>query len=204
VTGNKLEIIKPFDRLAVKAYRTDDMADNDAGLVQQFQDGDESAFNRLVLKYRQKIFNLVYKMVRNIEDAKDLTQDVFLKAYRGLRNFRGESSYSTWLYQIAVNSAINHSTTRKWKNLVSIFQVKEPQAVWGNPIQELKQDEMAKTIDNAILSLPPRQRAVFVLRHYEELPYQEIARMTGRTEGALKANYFQAVKKLQKKLVHLR
>lgn len=204
MTGNKLEIIKPFDRLAVKAYRTDDMADNDAGLVQQFQDGDESAFNRLVLKYRQKIFNLVYKMVRNIEDAKDLTQDVFLKAYRGLRNFRGESSYSTWLYQIAVNSAINHSTTRKWKNLVSIFQVKEPQAVWGNPIQELKQDEMAKTIDNAILSLPPRQRAVFVLRHYEELPYQEIARMTGRTEGALKANYFQAVKKLQKKLVHLR
>ncbi|OGV96754.1 hypothetical protein A2W24_03635 [Microgenomates group bacterium RBG_16_45_19] len=180
------------------------MADQDLELVQRFQNGDESAFNRLVSRHQHKMFNLAYKMIRNIEDAKDLTQEVFVKAYQGLKNFKGQSSFSTWLYQIALNSAINYSNSKRWKNLVSLFEVKEPTAAWGNPIQEMRQDQMNKTIDNAILSLPPKQRAVFVLRHYEELPYQEIAKMTGRTEGALKANYFQAVKKLQKKLSHLR
>jgi RNA polymerase sigma-70 factor (ECF subfamily) len=180
------------------------MADQDLELVQKFQNGDESAFNRLVLRHQHKMFNLAYKMIRNLEDAKDLTQEVFVKAYLGLRNFRGESSFSTWLYQIALNSAINYSNSKRWKNLVSLFEVKEPVATWGDPIQEMKHEETGRAIDNAVLSLPPRQRAVFVLRHYEELPYQEIAKMTGRTEGALKANYFQAVKKLQKKLAHLR
>jgi RNA polymerase sigma factor (sigma-70 family) len=180
------------------------MADQDSELVLQFQNGDESAFNRLVLKYQERMFKLAYKMIRNLEDAKDLTQEVFVKAYRGLKNFKGESSFSTWLYQIGVNSAINYCNSKKWRNLISIFQIQEPAAVWGNPVQDMKLDEMSRTVDSAILSLPPQQRAVFVLRHYDELPYQEIAKLTGRTEGALKANYFQAVKKLQKKLAHFR
>ena len=180
------------------------MTDCDLELVKEVQSGNENAFNQLVLKYQKRIFNLVYRMVRNIEEAKDLTQEIFVKAYQGLKNFKGEASFSTWLHQIAINSAINYSSARKWKNLVSIFEVKEPEASWGNPTQDLKQEQINRTIDAAILSLPPQQRSVFILRHYEELPYQEIAKMTGRTEGALKANYFQAVKKLQKKLGHLR
>ena len=180
------------------------MNDEDQILVKEFQGGNQSAFNQLILKHQRRIFNLTYKMVRNIEEAKDLTQEIFVKAYRGLNNFKGESSFSTWLYQIAVNSAINFSTGKRWKNLVSILEVKEPEAGWGNPLQEIRRDEVNLAIDNAVLSLPAQQRSVFILRYYEELPYQEIAKLTGRTEGALKANYFQAVKKLQKKLAHLR
>src|SRR5574341_515176 len=180
------------------------MTDCDLELVKDVQGGNDKAFNQLATKYQKRIFSLVYKMIRNIEEARDLTQEIFVKAYQGLKNFKGESTFSTWLHQIAINSAINYSSGKKWKNLVSIFEVKEPEAIWGDPTQGLRQDEINKTVDAAILSLPPQQRSVFILRHYEELPYQEIAKMTGRTEGALKANYFQAIKKLQKKLGHLR
>ncbi len=180
------------------------MPDGDVELVKEVKAGNQNAFNQLVIIHQKKILNLIYRMIRNLEEAQDLTQEVFLKAYRGLKDFKMESSFSTWLYKIAVNSAINYSTGKRWKNWVSIFEVKEPEALWGNPLQEIRKDEINKAIDDAILSLPPRQRSVFVLKYYEELPYQEIARMTGTSEGALKANYFQAVKKLQKKLAHLR
>ena len=180
------------------------MSENDIQLVQEFQAGNEKAFNQLVLKYQTRIFNLVYRMIRNTEEAKDLAQDIFVKAYQGLKQFRGESSFSTWLHQIAANSSINYSNSKRWKNLVSIFEAKEPEAAWGNPVQDIQKEKINQAIDQAILSLPPQQRSVFILRHYEELPYQEIARLIGRTEGALKANYFQAVQKLKKKLAHLR
>lgn len=180
------------------------MPDGDVELVKEFQAGKKSVFNQLVLNHQKKIFNLIYRMIRNTEETQDLTQEVFLKAYHGLKDFKMESSFSTWLYRIAINSSINYTTGKRWKNWVSLFEVKEPEASWGNPLQDIRKDEINRAIDNAILSLPARQRSVFVLRYYEELPYQEIARMTGTSEGALKANYFQAVKKLQKKLAHLR
>jgi RNA polymerase sigma-70 factor (ECF subfamily) len=148
--------------------------------------------------------NLAYKMTRDAEEAKDLAQDVFVKAYRGLNQFKAESSFWTWLYQIALNSIINYTRKKRWRTLVSIFEVKEPVAVWGNPEEIVRKEQINQAIDQAILSLPARQRSVFVLRQYQELPYQEIARMTGKTEGALKASYFQAVRKLQRKLAHLR
>lgn len=184
--------------------RKDDMEDRDLELVQKFQAGDETAFNQLVLRHQKRIFSLTYKMIRNQEEAEDLSQEVFVKAYHALKQFKRESSFFTWLYQIALNASINYSRSRRWKDLISIFEVKEPEASWGNPAELLQADRTNQAIDQAVLSLPPQQRAVFVLRHYEELPYREIANLTGRTEGALKANYFQAVKKLQKKLAHLR
>lgn len=204
MADKSLQNIKPFCGRTVQPNRNEDMPDNDLQLVQQLQAGNQNAFEQLVLKYQKRIYNLAYKMIRDTEEAKDLAQDIFVKAYRGLKKFKAESSFYTWLYQIALNACINYTRSRRWKNLVSIFEVKEPVAERGNPAGEVERDSVNQAIDQAILSLPAKQRSVFILRHYEELPYQEISRITGTSPGALKANYFQAVKKLQKKLAYLR
>ncbi|MCI0532468.1 MAG: sigma-70 family RNA polymerase sigma factor [candidate division Zixibacteria bacterium] len=179
------------------------MPETDLELVNKFQAGDERAFDQLVVRHQTQIINLTYKMTRDLETARDVAQDVFLKAYNGLLHFKGQSSFNTWLYRIALNTCINHTRALKFKNLLSIFEASLPASNWGNPESDLRKERVGREIDDAVLSLPPRQRQIFVLRHYQDLSYNEIAQMTGKSEGALKANYFQAVRKLQKKLNHL-
>lgn len=180
------------------------MEEQDQSLVSEARSGNQKAFEELVKKYQQKMFALAYKMTRNQEEAKDLTQEAFVRAYQGLPNFRGDSSFHTWLYQITMNLALNYGRRKFWKNFVSLFETKEPEANWGNPAEEFSRGRLSQEIDQAILSLPSKQRMVFLLRHYEELPYEEICKLTGTTTGALKASYFQAVRKLRRRLAHLR
>jgi len=182
---------------------TEQMPETDLELVNRFQAGDEKAFDLLVVRHQTQIINLTYKMTRDVETARDIAQDVFLKAYNGLRHFKGQSSFNTWLYRIALNSCIDHTRASKFKNMLSIFDANLPASNWGNPEVDLRKERIEQEIDSAVLSLPPQQRRIFVLRHYQDLSYNEIAQMTGKSEGALKANYFQAVRKLQKKLNHL-
>lgn len=171
-------------------------------LIARFKRGEEKAFNELVNLYKKRIFHLVLRMVRNREDAMDLTQEVFVKVYHSLRDFRGESSFSTWLHRIAVNLCLNFTQRDKFRSFISLPDLTQPAISSYSPLKDFEKKELDKAIDQTVLSLPKMQRTVFVLRYYQELAYLEIARVLGKSEGTVKANYFQAVSKLKKALSH--
>lgn len=148
----------------------------------------------LVAGRQKAIYRLAYRLTGNVEDAKDLTQEVFIRAYKGLQGFRGDSDIKTWLYRIAIN--LGSSWRRKENQVygVSLDEIPEPPAPEGG------QSELAKAVKKAVEELPYKQRTVFVMHHYEGFKHEEIARITGRTEGSVKANYHQAVQKLKEAL----
>lgn len=163
----------------------------DLALVRRFKKGDEGAFNELVRRYQERIYRLCHRMVRNADDAQDLTQDAFVKAYLSLGKFREKSTFYTWIYRIAVNLCINFSRRDRGPRRVA------PEPVSGNPETELTMRATKRAIDEAISRLPPRQRAVFVMRQYEGMSYEEISQVTRRSVGSLKANHHHAVFKLR-------
>jgi RNA polymerase sigma factor (sigma-70 family) len=173
-------------------------------LIAGFKQGEEKAFNELVNLYKKRVFHLVLRMVRNREDAMDLTQEVFVKAFHSLKDFRGESGFSTWLHRIAVNLCLNFTQRDKFRSFISLPDLAQPVASSDSPLRDFEKKELDLAIDKTVLSLPKMQRTVFVLRHYQELPYLEIAKVLGKSEGTVKANYFQAVTKLKKALSHFR
>lgn len=172
----------------------------DSQLVKEFQAGSERAFNELVHRHRKEVYYLALGMVGNHDDAEDLAQEAFVRAYQSLSKFRGESKVYTWLYRITVNLCLNHLRTRRVRSFVGLEKIEAvtPSADETDAPAELA--ELSETARQAIQALPDKQRAVFVLRHFQGLPHAEIARIMGREEGTIKANYFQAVRKLRKAL----
>lgn len=157
---------------------------------------DDQAFGQLVNKYKERIYSVVLRIVRNKEEAKDLAQEAFVKAYRNRKSFRAESGFYTWVYRIAVNLALNYVSRNKERHAESIEDVTTA-ALSHTPTDRLEQSELGEAIARAIEKLPARQRTVFTLRHYEEKAHAEIAEILSITEGAVKANYHQAVQKLK-------
>lgn len=178
--------------------------EKDSSLVRRFREGDEKAFNQLVLRYQRRIYGLIYRMVRNQQDAADLSMEVFVRAYRSLRNFEGRSSFYVWLTKIAVNLCINFSRREKFRSFLSILDLSDKLSVSSSPADKVEKEELKLAIDRAIKSLPPRQRSSFILKYYEGSTHQQIAEILGITEGAAKANYFQAIQKLKKLLADFR
>jgi RNA polymerase sigma factor (sigma-70 family) len=171
---------------------------SDLELVRLFQNGDESAFNQLVLRYQERIYWVARRFVSDHEAADDITQDVFVKAYESLRSFRAESSLYTWLYRIAVNIALNALRRQKVKEFFRIDELFEAEDTGTEaPDEAVEREEDRALIEQAIARLPNKQRSVFVLRFYEEMPYEEIAKILKTSVGGLKANYFHAVRKIQ-------
>jgi RNA polymerase sigma-70 factor (ECF subfamily) len=170
---------------------------SDADLVADFQSGNEAAFNAIVQRYQEKVYWVARRIVGNHDGADDVVQEVFVKAYQALRGFRGESSIYTWLYRITVNLALN--ATRKQK-LRDFFRIDELFELSGEdserPDRLVERQEQRNLIEEAMATLPEKQKAVFILRYYDELPYEEIAKILKTTVGGLKANYFHAVKKI--------
>ncbi len=159
----------------------------------------EEAFKKAVVDYRERIYLVLLKYVRNRDDAKDLTQETFVKAYNSLAKFRGESGFYTWFYRIAINLAINFKSRDK----TTAFQsIEESTLTYAEKpaTDRLLNKEISQKIDDAVKILPERQKMVFVLRYYEERPYSEISDLLGITEGASKANYHHALKKLRNEL----
>jgi len=157
---------------------------------------DDETFEKAVLDYRERIFLVILRYVKNREDAKDLTQETFVKAYRSRNRFRGDANIYTWLYRIAINLSLNHKT----RGHVSAFSSIEdaPEIVSDDsPADGVLKEEMAARVNAAIMALPPRQRMVFTLRYYDDKSHSEIAILMGITEGASKANYHQAIRKLR-------
>jgi len=167
--------------------------------LNEFTIDDDRSFSRLVDKYKERILLVALRIVRNKDEAKDLAQEAFASAYRSRSSFRGESGFYTWVYKIVVNLAINYIKRNRDRQAESIDSVFSPvlQAADPDPVETA---ELAKVISKSIENLPPRQRTVFVLRHYEEKPYAQIAELLSITEGAAKANYFQAIQKLKHSL----
>lgn len=173
---------------------------DDRQLIEQFLRGDERSFNLLVERHRERIYLLIWRMVRNREDALDLSQEVFVKAYRKLKSFRHESNFYTWLYRIAVNLALNFARREKFRSFLSLSDLSRELVSGSLPSEEIERDQLSSRIDRAIIELPEKQRMVFILRHYEEMSVKEVADLLGKSEGTIKANYFQAIKKLRRSL----
>ena len=177
-------------------------------LVERFQNGEQEAFNELVIRYQGKIYNLVYKYVSNSETAKDLSQEIFIKAFRALPNFKRQSAFYSWLYRIAVNLCIDFIRQQKRGRALSF----EDLTADGNdemvlndvgplPPDQLETKELGHIIGQAVQQLPPKQQRVFNLRYQDGLQLKEIAAQLDRSEGTIKAHLHHAHKRLQTLLV---
>jgi len=158
------------------------------------------AFDLIVERNRRSVYQLCYRFVGNHEDASDLSQDVFLRAYRGLRSFRGQSSLATWLYRIGVNVCLNRvSAKAPLGRLTESIDEREFVDVGAESASErMLRDERGARVREAIARLPVKQRATLILRMYREMPHQEIADVLGSSVGAVKANFFHALGNLKK------
>jgi RNA polymerase sigma-70 factor, ECF subfamily len=173
---------------------------DDLSLVREFQQGSERAFNELVLRHRRGIFLLVVGMISNPDDAEDITQEVFIKAYGSLGDFRGESAFYTWIYRITVNLCLNYLRGRRVRSFFGLEKIAATMPASHSADEPTEVHELSVYARKAIAELPEKQRAVFILRHFRELPHAEIAEIMNRDVGTIKANYFLAVQKLRQKL----
>ncbi|MGQ1889537.1 RNA polymerase sigma factor [Thermophagus sp. OGC60D27] len=173
----------------------------DQELVQQSKEGNMEAFSKLVDKYRQKVFQTSMGFLHNVEDAEDLTQDIFVKVWRSIKSFDQRSSFSTWLYRIAVNRAINEVRKNKLKSFIGLNnEVKNSNYTLDNAETQLVNQEQKKQIRQAINQLKTNQRKAFILFYYQELSMREVASVMKISPKAAESLVFRARKKLQKVL----
>jgi RNA polymerase sigma-70 factor (ECF subfamily) len=171
----------------------------DAELIDACRAGHSRAFDVIVERHRRLVYQLCYRFVGNHEDASDLSQEVFLKAYRGLGSFRGGSSLSTWLYRIGVNACLNRVSVKKLPT-EDLDARQHVDTRSESPSERVLRQERGARVREAITRLPPKQRATLVLRMYQELSHEEIALVLGSSVGAVKANFFHALGNLKKLL----
>jgi RNA polymerase sigma-70 factor (ECF subfamily) len=171
---------------------------SDIDLVNEFKNGNISAFDEIVRRYQKKVYGLARKILGNHEDADDVAQEVFIKLYYSLGDFKGESSLFTWIYRITVNECNNLLRKKKIKEFVQIDEIANLLKFGQTPEQEFLDKERKNLIERAIEKLPPKQRMIFVMRFLEDLDYEEISKILNKPVGTLKANYFHAIKKIQK------
>ncbi len=181
---------------------------SDAALVRRVQEGDKQAFNLLVTKYQSKIVNLVMRYVRDPDEANDVAQEAFLKAYRALPRFRGDSAFYTWLYRIAVNTAKNYLVAAKRRPLEYDLDLQDPEQYdmqarlkdIDSPERVVMKDEVQKTIDEAIEDLPEDLRTAIILREMEGMTYEEIAETMECPVGTVRSRIFRAREAISKRI----
>jgi RNA polymerase sigma factor (sigma-70 family) len=171
----------------------------DTELLLQFRNPEtkEKAFTAIIKKYQEKLYWHIRRMVVEHEDANDVLQNVFIRVWNGLENFREDSQLYTWLYRIATNECLSYLEQQKRKSTASLD---ESESGLGNKVVADKYFDPNKLewkLQLAIQQLPEKQRVVFTLRYYDEMPYEEMSRVLDTSEGALKASYHHAVKKIE-------
>ncbi|MXV50840.1 sigma-70 family RNA polymerase sigma factor [Pedobacter sp. HMF7647] len=159
------------------------------------------AFNLLLKKYQQKIYWHVRRLVIDHDDADDLVQDVFIKVWKSLGNFRSDSQLYTWLYRIATNECITFLNKKKQKNNISLDEVSYELADSLIEGQYFNGDKAQLKLQQAILKLPEKQRLVFNMKYFDDLKYDEISEILGTSVGGLKASFHLAVKKIEQYLL---
>jgi RNA polymerase sigma-70 factor, ECF subfamily len=172
---------------------------DDRALVAACLAGRREAFDEIVVRHRRAVYRVCYRFAGNHEDATDLAQESFLRAYRALRNFKGDAAVGTWLHRIAVNLSLNAVSSRARRGETSDDRA-EPVAPEPDAMSRVLSGERAERVREAIGRLPPRQRATLILRVYQEMPHQEIADVLGSSVGAVKANFFHALNNLKRLL----
>jgi RNA polymerase sigma-70 factor (ECF subfamily) len=209
-------VLDPLDPLAIaaqglieEASAPDAEVHPDVALVERAKAGDTSAFEQLVKQYERQIFRTAQHITQNREDAEDITQDVFVKAFTKLEQFQGNSKFSTWLVRIAVNESLMRLRKRKTSKTVSMDQDVETEegsiprdfAEWRpNPEQNYSQSELAEILRKTIAGLPPGFRTVFTLRDIENLSTEETAEALGLSVPAVKSRLLRARLQLRERL----
>jgi RNA polymerase sigma-70 factor (ECF subfamily) len=179
------------------AANTSRLREDDREALEACRRGDREAFDRLVERYQRDVYRLCYRYLNNHEDANDAAQEVFLRAYRAIERFRGDSAFSTWLYRIAVNTCLNFRAARRplGEELPDTIADPRPGAQWT-----VEKDERSRRVREAVSRLPEKQRATVILKVYHDLTHEEVAVILGATVGTVKANLFHALGNLKKAL----
>lgn len=192
----------------------------DESIIEKIKSGDQDAFRELVKMYQQRAYYFCVRLVGHSQEAEDMAQEAFVKVFKNLKTFRGDSSFQTWFYQILLNLCRSHLRHRYLVNKI-MFRFPEPaerddeseisietsipdNSLDSDPLRATLNQELKKEIRMAIDSLPAQQKEVFTLKHFEGLKISEIAAITGNAEGTIKAHLFRAVQTLQKKLTHFK
>lgn len=178
---------------------------DDIELIDSFKKGKESAFEELVLKYQDRIYNLCRYMLSNAHDAEDATQDTLIKAYQNLKKFRPEASFYTWLYRIAVNTCLDYKRRPFFESLFKKTDegeefIEEPSSEWPSPERLYESKQIGSAMHNSIRKLPPKLRTVIILKEIEGLSYQEIADILEVSTGTVKSRISRAREELKQRL----
>ena len=174
------------------------MADqHDKELIQRFRENRNDAFNGIVRKYQERLYWHIRKMVISHDDADDVLQNTFIKAYQGLEKFREDASLFTWLYRIATNESLTFLKKERNRFLYSTddYQQQLERTLVSDP--HFDGDELQLKLQKAILRLPEKQRLVFNLKYFDEMKYEDMSAILGTSVGALKASYHHAMKKIE-------
>lgn len=184
--------------------RTPPREASDAELVSRAQTGEEAAFEELVRRYRNDVYGLSYHFLRNREEAWDVSQEVFIKAYRSLGRFRGEAGFKTWLLRIAANHCKDHFKKRRVPTVsMDAMPTQDLFPSDTDPGKQLRDNELGIAIQEALDSLPAKHRTAFVLREFEDMSYKDMAKVMNCSEGTVMSRLHHARKKLQNKLARL-
>ncbi len=172
---------------------------NDTELLIQFRDPvtKERAYTAIIKKYQEKLYWHIRRMVVDHDDANDVLQNVFIRVWKGLENFREDSQLYTWLYRIATNECLTFLEQQKKRTTVSLSDVETGLSEKIKADQNFDANKLEWKLQLGIQQLPEKQRVVFQLRYYDEMPYEEMSRVLDTSEGALKASYHHAVKKIE-------
>lgn len=172
----------------------------DSELIEKLRNEDTRnyAFNLLVRKYQERIYWHIRKMVIDHDDSDDLVQEVFVKIWKYLDNFRGDSQLYTWIYRIATNECLTFLAKKKKRFFLPLVDVEKELAEHIDNGHHISGDEVQLKLQKALLQLPTKQRLVFNMKYYDDMKYEQIAEITETSVGALKASYHLAVKKIEK------
>jgi RNA polymerase sigma-70 factor (ECF subfamily) len=190
-----VSVVRPEEEAAPVSLATAD----DQTLVTACLAGHHAAFEVIVERHRRSVYQICYRFVGNHEDASDLSQDTFVKAWRGLSGFKGQAQLSTWLYRIAVNTCLNRVQSKALPTERIEHDAYEDSTT-DDPGTRVLRDERGRAVRRAIARLPEKQRATLILRSYQDLSHREIADVLGSSVGAVKANFFHALANLKKLL----
>jgi RNA polymerase sigma-70 factor (ECF subfamily) len=184
--------------------------EEESDLVRKFQEGEERAFDELVLRYQDIVFRICLRFFRDYEEARDCAQDTFVRVYRSIGRFRFESKFSTWLYRITVNTCKNTLSSGQYRKRQETVSLDPSDGPDGRPVEVengrwsphgiYEKKAQKETIERAVQRLPKDQRTMVILRDIENLPYDEIADITGFPPGTVKSKLFRARKKLVEEL----
>ncbi len=205
-----MDAIKSISKPLVTTPERRVEADADIDIVRQVQGGDVAAFDKLILKYRERVFGIVYNLTSNREDAADLTQDAFIKAFQSINRFHGGSSFFTWLYRIAVNATLSHLRKNRMRSFFSLERVSDSEPVSKDIINALTDKtgvdrdsfvkELQEKLNDAMQKLSINHRTVVTLFEIDGLSHQDIAEVMNCSVGTVRSRLHYAKQLLQSEL----